>query len=50
MKIKIGDKLPSEYFFLLDNNKVVQKINSSSLFKDQKVILIGVPGAFTNIC
>ena len=28
----------------------MQKINLSSLFENQKVILIGVPGAFTNIC
>ena len=50
MKIKLGDKLPTVDFFLLDDNKVLQKINSSILFKNQKAILIGVPGAFTNIC
>ena len=50
MKIKLGDKLPSVDFFLIDDNKVLQKINSSILFKNQKAILIGVPGAFTNIC
>ncbi len=50
MKIKIGEKLPSADFFILDNNKIVQKINSISLFKNHKVILIGVPGAFTSVC
>ena len=50
MKLKTGDKLPSVDFFILDDKKVVQKINSTSLFKDQKAILIGVPGAFTNVC
>ena len=50
MKIKLGDKLPHVDFFLIDDNKVLQKINSSILFKNQKAILIGVPGAFTNIC
>ena len=50
MKIKLGDKLPPVDFFLIDDNKVLQKINSSILFKNQKAILIGVPGAFTNIC
>ena len=50
MKIKLGDKIPPVDFFLIDDNKVLQKINSSILFKNQKAIIIGVPGAFTNIC
>ena len=50
MKIKVFEKLPSAIFFFLDEKKIVQKINLSSLFENQKVILIGVPGAFTNIC
>jgi len=50
MKIKVGDKVPVANFFILDDNKVTKKVNSSSFFKNQKTILIGVPGAFTNIC
>ena len=50
MKIKIGEKLPAGELFFLDKKKAVQKINFNSLFKNQKAILIGVPGAFTNIC
>ena len=50
MKINIGDQIPSVYFFHLDNNKILQKINSRILLKKQKAILIGVPGAFTNVC
>ena len=50
MKIKVGEKLPSNDFFILDENSVVKKINSITLFKNQKVILIGVPGAFTKVC
>ncbi len=50
MKIKVGDKLPLKEFFYLDENKAVQKINSVSLFKDQKAIIVGVPGAFTKVC
>ena len=50
MKIKIGEKLPSANFFILDDNNIVKKINSSSIFKNQKAILIGVPGAFTKVC
>jgi len=50
MKIKVGEKLPLVDFFFLNDDKNLQKINSSSLFQNQKAILIGVPGAFTNIC
>jgi len=50
MKIKEGDKLPLADFFYLDKDSIVQKIDTNSLFKDQKVIMFGVPGAFTKIC
>ena len=50
MKIKEGDKLPPAEFFYLDTDSVVQKIESNSLFKDKKVIMFGVPGAFTKVC
>ena len=50
MKIKIGEKLPSVNLFILDDNNIVQKINSNFIFKNQKAILIGVPGAFTKVC
>ena len=50
MKIKEGDKLPSAELFYLDKDNAVQKIESNSLFKDQKVIMFGVPGAFTKVC
>ena len=50
MKIKEGDKLPSAELFYLEKNGVVKKVESNSLFKDQKVIMFGVPGAFTKVC
>ena len=50
MKIKVGEKLPSVDFFFLDDDKTTKKVNSSFLFKNQKAILIGVPGAFTKVC
>ena len=50
MKIKEGDKLPSAELFYLEKDGVVKKIESNSLFKDQKVIMFGVPGAFTKVC
>ncbi len=50
MKIKEGDKLPSAEFFYLDKDNAVQKIDTNSLFKDQRLIMFGVPGAFTKVC
>ena len=50
MKIKEGDKLPSAELYYLDGDFVVQKIDTSFLFKNQKVIMFGVPGAFTKVC
>ena len=50
MKIKEGDKLPSAELFYLEKDGVVKKIESNSLFKDQKVIMFGDPGAFTKVC
>ena len=50
MKLKKGDKLPKGELFYLDENKVVKKIDTSFLFKNQKVIMFGLPGAFTAVC
>ena len=49
MKIKEGEKLPLSEFFYLDSNGP-KKIKSTDFFKDQKTIVIGVPGAFTKVC
>ena len=50
MKIKEGEKLPTAEFFYLDESNTVKKIDTSTLFKDQKAIMFGVPGAFTKVC
>jgi len=49
MKIKEGEQLPESEFFYLDSSGP-QKIKSTDLFKNQKTIIIGVPGAFTKVC
>ena len=50
MKIKVGDKLPvSEFFYLIQKNEV-KKIGTSDIFKNQKIVLLGMPGAFTKTC
>ena len=46
MKIKEGDMLPSAEFYHLDATGVVQKIEASSLFKDQKVIMFPMRGKY----
>ena len=50
MKIKPGDKLPQNDFFYLDNTNEVKKISTNDLFKAQKIIILGMPGAFTKTC
>tara|TARA_B100000579_G_C22809270_1_gene844268 strand:+ start:147 stop:635 length:489 start_codon:yes stop_codon:yes gene_type:complete len=50
MKIKVGDKLPSSELFYLDQNNNVKKIDVQDLCKDNKTIILGMPGAFTKTC
>ena len=50
MKIKPGDKLPQNDFFYLDDTNLVKKISTNDLFKAQKIIILGMPGAFTKTC
>jgi|TARA_B100000780_G_scaffold263538_1_gene217492 peroxiredoxin len=50
MKIKKGEKLPAADFFYIDDNNTFKKIDTNSLFKGHKVIIFGVPGAFTKVC
>ena len=49
MKIKINEKLPDSEVFQLINEEPV-KIKISSLFSKKKIILLGMPGAFTSVC
>ena len=50
MKIKPGDKLPQSEFFYLDETNEVKKISTSDLLSGQKIIILGMPGAFTKTC
>ena len=50
MKIKVGEKIPSTYFFHIDSSGTVKKLKSTDLLAKQKAIVIGVPGAFTKVC
>ena len=49
MKIKINEKLPDSEVFQLINEEPV-KIKIYSLFSKKKIILLGMPGAFTSVC
>ena len=50
MKIKAGDKLPNSELFYLDLNNEVKKIDILNLCKNNKTIILGMPGAFTKTC
>ena len=50
MKIKVGEKLPSSELFYLDQNNDVKKVDILDLCKDNKIIILGMPGAFTKTC
>ena len=48
MKIKEGDRLPDAKVFIID--KQHKEISTSEILNKGKVILFGVPGAFTPTC
>ena len=49
MKIRENEKIPSsEIFFLEDGEPIKKDINE--FLKDKKVIIFGLPGAFTSVC
>ena len=50
MKLKVGDKLPDLELFYLDQNNDVKKISILDLCKNNKTIILGMPGAFTKTC
>ena len=50
MKYSVGDDFPEVIFNWMNDNFEVQKAGSSELFGDKKIILIGMPGAFSPTC
>ena len=48
MKIKKGDKLPDAKVFILDKDP--KEVSIKQIVGDEKVILFGLPGAFTPTC
>ncbi len=49
MKIKVKDKVPEIIFFYMSESGP-KTISSNEIFAGKKVILVGVPGAFTPTC
>ena len=49
MKIKENDFLPNSEIFVLEKGEPIKK-NIEFFFKNKKVILFGLPGAFTSVC
>ena len=49
MKIKINDQLPDEEVFQLISGDPVKK-RISEIIKNKKVIIFGLPGAYTSVC
>ena len=50
MKYSVGDEFPEVIFNWMDDNFEVQKARSSELFDNKKIVLIGMPGAFSPTC
>ena len=48
MKIKKGDKFPDAQVFVLDKDP--REVSIKQIVGDDKIILFGIPGAFTPTC
>jgi peroxiredoxin len=48
--IKVGDRLPEGTFRVKQDDDSVKQVSTDELFKGQRVVLVGVPGAFTSTC
>ena len=49
MKLKENDIIPSAEIFVVENGEPTKK-NITELLKDKKVVLFGLPGAYTSVC
>ena len=49
MKLRENENIPSADFFILENGNPIKK-NTLEFFKDKKIVLFGLPGAYTSVC
>ena len=49
MKLKENEIIPNSEFFIMEDGNPVKK-NTFEFFKDKKVVLFGLPGAYTSVC
>ena len=49
MKLKENDKIPNSEIFLLEDGEP-QKKNIEEILKNKKVVIFGLPGAYTSVC
>ena len=49
MNIKENDQIPNVDIFVMENREPVKK-NTQVLLKDKKVVIFGLPGAYTSVC
>ena len=49
MKLKENETIPNSKVFIMESGNPVQK-NINELFQDKKVVLFGLPGAYTSVC
>ena len=49
MKLNENDIIPNAEIFVMENDSPIKK-NITELLKDKKVVLFGLPGAYTSVC
>ena len=49
MKLKENDYIPKSEIFVLENGEPTKK-NIEDLLKNKKIIIFGLPGAYTSVC
>ncbi len=49
-RIEVGAKIPDGVLFYIDAKNNVQKVSIHSLAAGKKIVIFGVPGAFTPVC
>ena len=49
MKLKENENVPNSEIFVLENGEPTKK-NIEELLKNKKVVIFGLPGAYTSIC